>query len=369
MKRIAITDIQPGMILARDVLSRNGQHLLKPGVRLSPEYIKRLAEYGIPTVYIGEPDPLDSLDVKALYEGVRELPDIISFETRLLAEKAVCKMMNDAKSGLIIEVQEAKDLVDRMLNEILQNRNVIAKLSDIRILDDYTFAHSVNVCVLSLATGLIFELSRNDLRELGIGALLHDIGKVVVGEEIIKKPGLLNTQEFAEIQKHPSHGYNILRRVPDISLNAATIALQHHERYNGEGYPYGLTAKDIHKYSQIVAIADSYDAMTANRVYKNMVLPYEAIEVIIASSGYYFDPEIVQCFVENTAIYPIGSEVQLSDDSIGVVVKINRSLPIRPTIRLLKDSQGNPVKESTEIDLMQQTTLFINKILKFRSVR
>jgi len=355
------------MTLAKTVYSRDGKRLLNLGLKLTDAYIKKLMDYGIPTVYIQDPAPADDFQLIRIYENVKELPDVINFETRLEAEKIIRNIMQDVKLGQLFDVQPAKQIVKKMASEIMANKNIIAKLSDIRILDDYTFAHCVNVCVLSMATGVILNYSPHKLYDLGLGALLHDVGKVKVPNEILNKPSPLDSEELIHIHRHPIYGYEILRQHPDVNALAANVALQHHEKYNGTGYPKGLAGGNIHEFAKIVAIADVYDALTADRVYKNMILPYEAIEVIIASSGYQFDPELVKTFVRNTAIYPIGSLVELNTGERGIVIRNNRSLPMRPTVRIMTDPGGREIEDGPEVDLMVHTTLFVNKVIRFRN--
>ncbi len=367
MKRLSVFDIKPGMTLAKMVSSRDGKNLLNHGIKLTTVHINSLLEYGIPIVYIQEPDPVTDGHMVEDYHNVQELPDIIDFETRWEAEKIIRDIMTDVKLGQLFDVYPAKQTVKKMVETIMTNKNVIAKLSDIRILDDYTFAHSVNVCVLSIATGVIKDYSLRKLYDLGLGALLHDIGKVRISEDILNKPGALDYDELAEIQRHPLYGYEILRQHPEISLSAANVALQHHEKFNGTGYPKGKIGEEIHEYARIVAIADVYDALTADRVYKNMILPYEAVEIIIASSGYQFEPELVKIFIQNTAIYPVGSLVELNTGQTGIVMNNNRYLPMRPTVKIIADEQGREIKDGPEVDLMVNTTVFVNKVIRFRN--
>lgn len=367
MKRISVYDVKPGLVIARPVYGRDGRRLLLTGVQLTDQYINRLRDLGVPTIYIQEPDPLAELDQAKLYENVKELPDAISFETRLEAEKRLCILMNEAKRGQLFDVKPVHGIVDTIIEQTMTNKNIIGKLTDIRILDDYTFAHCVNVCVLSVAIGINLGYPRRKLHELAVGALLHDLGKVTVSEDILQKPAALTTQEFEIVKQHSKHGYDMLRLVPGVSVLAANIALQHHERYNGEGYPRSVKGEAIHEFARIVAIADVYDALTADRVYKNMVLPYEAVEIIIASAGYQFDPELVRVFVENTAIYPIGSLVQLNSGATGVIIKNNRTLPMRPTVRLVTSPRGEDVQD-IELDLMTNTTTFVTRVISFKNV-
>jgi len=364
MKRIAVFDAQPEMILAKEVYSRTGRLLIRRGEALNEQRIQKLIEFGVPVLYIesSNDESAAALNQKPHFE----VPDIISWETRAEAERVVQDIMGDVKAGRLVNTKEVKKVVEKIVGELINNQFIAAKMADIRILDDYTFAHSVNVCVLSVSTGVVLGYSKLQLQELGIGALLHDIGKMHVPDKILNKPGQLTNSEFDEIKKHSVFGYELLKDHPDISAHAALVTLQHHERFNGAGYPFGISNDDIHEYSKIVAIADVYDALTADRVYKNAVLPYECVEVIIASSGYQFDPQIVRTFVENISIYPIGSVVELNTGETATVIDVNRILPTRPTVRIITDKYNNEVQNGAEVDLMGNPTVFVTKIKKMK---
>lgn len=364
MKRIAIFDAQPEMILAKEVFSRTGRLLIRRGELLNAQRVRKLIEFGIPTIYIE--DGSDAYEDTILNNSDIEIPDIISTETRDEAERVVQELMSDVKAGHTINTHRVKHVVEDIVNELIRNRFIVTKLADIRILDDYTFAHSVNVCVLSVSTGLAMGFLKHQLQKLAIGAILHDIGKMLVPEEILNKPGELTKSEFAEMKKHSIIGYELLKEQSEIPATAALVALQHHERYNGEGYPHGIKNENIHEHAKIVAIADVYDALTADRVYKNAVLPYECVEILIASSGYQFDPAFVRTFVENVAIYPIGTVVELNTGETAAVIDSNRILPTRPTVLIIADQKCNEVVDGAEVDLMNNPTIFITKIKKLK---
>jgi HD-GYP domain-containing protein (c-di-GMP phosphodiesterase class II) len=170
-------------------------------------------------------------------------------------------------------------------------------------------------------TGISLEYDELKLRDLGVGALLHDIGKIEIDPEILNKSGRLLPEEAVEIKGHPIKGFEILRKNPDISLISAHCAYQHHERFDGSGYPRRLNGEQIHEFAHIVAIADVYDALTSDVSYRRAVPVYEAIAIILKASGTLFDENLVNYFIENIAIYPIGTVVRLNTNQIGVVVR------------------------------------------------
>jgi len=377
LKRIAIYNAKPDMVIAKEIYGRNGRLLLNKGTVLTQKWIDKLYLYGVPTVYI-EPErnlsePVRGIEVltpgRELTTDRRcreDLPDIVPHIIREEAEQAVREIMQDIKAGSLFKTKKARAIIEKIINQLIKNRHIAGKLADIRILDDYTFSHSVNVCIFAISTGIFMGYSKIRLRELGIGALLHDVGKMKIPEAILQKCGPLTEREFEQIKKHTVLGYQLLSDNREITPNAALIALQHHECYNGSGYPRGIDNKDIHEYSKIVAIADVYDALTADRVYKNSILPYEAMEIIIASGGYQFNPKITRLFVEHCEIYPVGSTVELNTGEYGIITDVNRALPTRPTVKIIKDAQGNEIDNGAEINLMEKPTVFVNTIISFR---
>jgi HD-GYP domain-containing protein (c-di-GMP phosphodiesterase class II) len=375
---INISEAKPEMKVAKTIYSREGKPLLRKGTILTDKYISKLIYMRIKNLYIDlEVEDVNEVVTQHLefteFRNAKTLvkdtfPDIISYETRQLAENVVKDIMDNCKMGRIVNTKIAKEVVEKIANEVIGNSKIISKLADIRVLDDYTFTHSVNVCILSIACGVNLKIDRTEVIHLGIGALLHDIGKVKVPLEILNKPGELTEDEFNQIKKHSYYGYELLRSFPYISAAVASVALQHHERFNGSGYPNGIEKKEISKFAQIVSIADMYDALTADRVYKKAILPYEASEIILASSGNSFPPDLVKAFVENTAIYPVESIVQLNDDRMGQIIETNKKMPFRPIIRLVEATGDGYVENSDVIDLMDHNTIFIKKIIKFKDL-
>jgi Rne/Rng family ribonuclease len=202
------------------------------------------------------------------------------------------------------------------------------------------------------------------LRDLGVGALLHDVGKLMVPQEIVNKTDRLTAGELAEVRKHAMYGFEALRKNPDVNLISAHCAFQHHERYDGSGYPRSLQNSDIHQFAQIVALADVYDALTADVSYRPAVSVYEALAIITRGAGSYFDPALVESFVANIAPYPIGSVVRLSDNRVGVVVDISQDCKTNPVVRVIADENKRRVNELVEIDLSKNSRLYVADVVE-----
>jgi len=331
MRKVPVNCLEPGMRLARAVLGTGGEVYLNAGVTLTKKYIRRLEAIGFYSVYVED----------RLLDGVT-VQDVISEKTRRDAIIEVRKALTEvSRPGMkaINVAQEITVMVDSIVSELLRNPYATVNLVDIRAEGAYLFHHSVNVCVLSVLTGINYGLQKEQLVNLGVGALLHDAGKVRVPPEILNKPGSLTDDEFDQIKLHCAYGRDILKDHPAASV----IAYAHHERYNGEGYPLGLKGRDINYFAQMVGMADVYDALTSDRCYRKAHAPHDALELISGSGNWWFDTKLVYNFLCCVAAYPTGTLVQLSSGEIGVVVDTPQGYSFFPNVRVLLNAQGQKV--------------------------
>lgn len=348
MRRVNIESIRLGVKLARTIFNSEGGILLTKGVVLKESYLDRLKTHGISEVYLED----------AISDDV-QVEDVVQEQTRNEAVVIVKKMMNSYNFSTSLDVEEVKRLVNKLVDELIANSDILYNLSEIKSVDDYTFEHSVNVCILSLITGIGLGFDLQSLRELGIGAMLHDIGKLCIPQEIIKKPSQLTLNEFEIIKKHTVFGYEILKKSGKVNLVSAYIAFGHHERYDGSGYPLQLKNDNIQLCARIVAVADVYDALTSDRVYRKKLKPNEVYEYITSLGANHFDPRVIENFVKYVTIYPVGTGVLLNSKERGLVIKDNRCMPTRPVVRIVYDDRMNRNKNLREIDLSEQTNVFI----------
>ncbi|MFZ5639185.1 MAG: HD-GYP domain-containing protein [Bacillota bacterium] len=353
MRKISISKVFPGMITARTVYSSSGHVLLSKGMSLNPMFIRRLKELGIPAIYIQEG-----------YLGDRtEVEDVVSEKTRVETQQTVRRIFTEINRNKRVDIGAAKAAVNNIVDELLRNRRVVLNLTDIRSYDDYIFGHCVNVCILSVMTAITLEYNELQLRDLGVGAILHDIGKLLVSKDILNKPGKLAPAEMDKVKEHSKNGFDILREQQELSLLAAHIAFQHHEKVDGTGYPRGLKGGEIHEFSRLAAVADVYDALTADRVYRKAFMPHEALKIISEGSGTHFDSEVVRAFMEKVAPFPIGTIVALNTGEVGVVVDNHRKKPARPVIRLVLGAGNQNVDVLAEVDLLKNTEVEITRVL------
>jgi HD-GYP domain-containing protein (c-di-GMP phosphodiesterase class II) len=270
--------------------------------------------------------------------------------------------MNDIKFNRSLNVSKIKNTVSGIIDDIFDNsEDVLVNMLDIKNYDDYTFEHSVNVAVYSIILGKSLNFNVRDLKKLGVGAILHDVGKILLPQEILLKNDKLNEEEYEIIQEHPKLGYNYIKNVGEISLASKVVILSHHERLDGSGYPKKNTDEEIHKFAKIVAITDVYDALTSDRIYRKRWPVHEAINYIMSNSDNQFDNEYVNKFIRNLAIYPNGTMVKLSNGYKAIVKEQNTNYPSRPVLRLIEDKDGNDI--SKEMDLLRNLNIVIKEVL------
>lgn len=347
MRRIPLDYVKEGMLLGRSIIDSEGQVLLRAGVEMEEIYINRLYELGIRYVYIQD-DSLGETD---------EVEDVISEETRIETVKLVKKTFSSLQSDRKINIPDLRLVVNRMLDEILDNSNVLLSISDMTALDDFIFYHSVSVCTLAIMTGITLGYDDAKLKDLGVGALLHDIGKSRINPDILRREGSLSEDESSLLSKHPEMGFNILRGHSDISLLSAHVCYQHHERWDGKGFPRQLAGTSIHEYARIVACANIYDELMADRPNRPPYEVSQALNLIRRMSNIYFDPRIVTAMISNIAVYPAGTILKLNTGDIGIVTHINSATPHRPVVRIVVDSNMRRVRNPHEVDLSKMTTI------------
>ena len=332
--------MQPGHKLAADLKYSNDTVLLRKGKALTASLIRKIIMLGYQGLYIDD----------ELSSGI-EINDIISTDLRMRTQSQLELLFHNVEhhitSRIKKNVKTVKSLAEEIVDEILSNRETMINIIDLRNYDDYTYSHSLNVTVLSVVMGTALGLNRSTIYDLAVGALVHDTGKMFVPKEILHKPSRLTNEEFEEIKKHSELGYQYLCGNFDIPEDSKTATLQHHEKFNGGGYPNGIAGDEIHEFGRIISVADVYDALTSDRPYRGAMLPSDAIEYIMAGYGTMFDPTIVKAITQKVASYPIGTCVRLSTGQEAIVVKNYESTNLRPMVRLIKD--GKPSGECIDL--------------------
>lgn len=346
MRLVSTSMLRSDMVLGKDIY--HGDCLiLKKGQRNITRFVNSLHNMGIDFVYVE--------DEKST--GIY-IPDAISEKTRLNCKRVLRQTIDDFAKCSTLDVQDISGAVTDILGEIMDNKAVQVSLNDISATDDYTFSHSVSTTVYSLLLARELNYSVTMMEHLAVGTLLHDIGKVFLNKEILFKEKELTQEEFEYVKGHTILGYQSLRKYASMPEVARLISLQHHERVDGTGYPRGLSEEEMHEFAKVVSIADVYDALTTDRCYRKKWSNEKAVNYLIECSGTKFDTKLVGIFIQQIAIYPNGSMVRLSDDTYAIIKDQNRSMPLRPIVRVIADKYGNDIA-TYELDLLKELSVTI----------
>ncbi|MDW7669038.1 MAG: HD-GYP domain-containing protein [Bacillota bacterium] len=336
MRYVPIQSIVENAILKNTIYGPNGNILLKEGVVLDSYYLSKLKEVGINGVYIED----------ELSKGI-EIKNIISEELRHEAVRSVQETFIYAQKSHASdkEFEKNNDIINKVtkkiVDEILSSEELMINMIDLKVFDDYTFYHSLNVAIISIVLGVSLNFTKEELYALGLGAILHDIGKIFVPKEILNKPAKLDDKEWSRIRNHPTIGFKFLKDKFKLPADAYKGIQMHHERWNGSGYPKKHSHNDISKYGRIIAVADVYDALISDRPYRKSLLPSEAVEYILAGNDTLFDPKIVEIFLRKVTPYPSGTIVKLSNNSLAIVVENFEGNGNRPLVRVFKKNGKN----------------------------
>jgi len=272
------------------------------------------------------------------------------------AEQAISNIMADVKLGQQVEMEQVTPVVDKMAESVLNNHSALLGLSRIRSMDTYTFEHSVNIGVLMMSFTKSRGMPEKIIKEVGVGGLLHDIGKALTPTEILNKAGKLTDEEFVIMRQHVVDSRLILEKTPGISRDALDVAALHHEKYDGSGYPDGKKGDEISIIGQMSAIVDVYDALTADRCYHKGQDPSIVLKRMLSWTGSHFNPKLMHEFIQCVGIYPPATLVMLSNKHLAVVVENNKNL-LLPRVVVVLNTATNETIEPVLVDLSKQDKL------------
>ncbi len=345
MRHITIEKLQPGHFLGRNVLNSNGTILLKEGVQLTPAMISTLKNIGATALYIKDPN----------FEDVNP-EQVLSEETKHLVIGKLNETYKAIKSGKDINSREVSIGVEAIMNDVMKNKTVLIELNEIRTKDLDQYLHAMNVCVMATMVGNSMGLNQIQLKELAVGALLHDIGKAVPDCDDQSKDIKLH---------HTWKGFEIIKKRQEFNLLIAHAAFQHHETLDGKGIPRGIGGDQIHQYARIVAVANLYENLLFDSDESKRMLPHEACEHLMMLAYNKIDRDVLLHFLKCVSVYPTGVSVKLSSGEIGIVVGQHRGLPGRPIIRVVESEEQPYTLEVKQIDLADSAnaTKFITKVL------
>lgn len=352
MKLVFLSNLIGNEILAKDIHDPQGATLLKAGTKITKTYISTLKGLGTFFIYVedsGSPEAKEDLKLKGIKASVLEtLPktfDNISVRDFTAAKAAV-------------------ESIDNITEYIYNEGSLNTNLYELKTYDNYTYIHGIDTAMMAIFLGTKLKFDKDTLVELGLSALLHNIGNLKIPHEILYKKSKLSSEDFEEIKKHTRYSRETLESAGCFSNRVISGAAHHHEKFDGTGYPYGLTGSYISLFGRIISLCSTFTAVSSDRPYRKRFEPSDAYELILSGSGSYFDPRLVQLFRSTFSIYPLGSVVQLSNGDRGYVVGQNSNFPDKPIVSVVRLEQGTKTVTSHEINLAQTINVVISKALE-----
>ena len=264
------------------------------------------------------------------------------------SKEAVSRMFSEVRMGHAVDAADVAPLVDEIAESVARDATAMLKVTRLKNKDEYTYLHSVAVCALMINFARRLNLPEEEVRDLGMAGLLHDVGKMSVPSALLEKPGALEPGERRVVQSHPEQGYHLLRKSRNVSSAVLDVCLHHHERIDGTGYPERLTGDQLTLHARMSAICDVYDAVTSNRPYKRPWSPSEALARMRSWEGH-FDPALFAIFIESIGIYPVGGLVRMGDNMLALVIAGNDEDPTAPHVRRFYDIPAQSFVAHTDV--------------------
>lgn len=375
IKKIRVSQLRPGMYVS----DFNAGWLAHPfalnSMRIdSDAAVQQVLDAGIRELFIDTARGLDLDDAPTRQEAAaateREV-ETLAAATRPAAErrvtlaeelarargsfseatKLVRGVMEEIRLGRQPEIDALRPMVEKIAGSVFRNSNAMLTMRRLKHFDDYTFLHSVGVCTILTGFCHSLEYDTTRIHDLALGALLHDCGKMRINLGVLNKPARLSDDEFLHVKSHVMLGADLLRQLPGMSPVAFEPVEQHHERYDGSGYPRRLKGEEISEAGRMTALADVYDALTSTRVYRGALSPAEAIRRLFEWSKHHFDPQLMQAFVKSIGIYPVGTLVRLESERLGVVVEQREKSLLTPVVRVMYDARRRYYLPPEDVDL------------------
>ncbi|TXH65906.1 MAG: HD-GYP domain-containing protein [Tolumonas sp.] len=371
-QHVSIRDIKLGMFVVAVTKPKNDIHF-KPGLISSEATFRALRSIGVEEVRI------DLSRSKHQTEALLENPESNLApvdepeQTELTADEAheqrqhtkklyaeakllQTKLLDSLKNGETVDIAPLEEMADELVDSIFKNPDAMIYLSRIREKDTYLMKHSLNVGMLLANFGRYLGLSRLVIKELLVGGLLHDTGKIMIPDEILHKPGKLTFDEFEIMKRHVKYGIQFLDKSEGISEVMRTVAANHHERLDGLGYPNGLKGDELCLISRVSTIVDVYDALTADRCYKKGMPSTTAFRILLEGAGTQFDPILVKKFIKCMGVYPVGTLVKLKSNKLALVIERNEESPLKPVVKIIYSVASTCYLNVETIDLSNVTT-------------
>jgi putative nucleotidyltransferase with HDIG domain len=272
-------------------------------------------------------------------------------KTLAVAHMTIVRTLDDMRMGKSIDTQESKAVVQHLVKHVSTNPSSMLWLTNLHQKSEHTAQHCLNVSILAIAFGRHLQLSDEELNLLGLGAVLHDVGKMRIPKELLDKPGKLTDEEYAKLKTHAADGYNVLKLARNVPDQALAIVRSHHERVDGKGYPDGLQGDAVPRLARIVALADAYDMMTGDYPFRSAMPPADALRALRTEGADEYGADLVQEFIKCLGIYPVGSLVQVASGALGIVMASNPSARLKPMLLMVRNEGGQDIKPRTIMNL------------------
>ncbi|OEJ14096.1 phosphohydrolase [Brachyspira hampsonii] len=374
---IPLNEVKEGMKVASNIYNSDEKRIVDIGTVITKDIIETLKRNSITTISVMELLDLKKENTvntsgdgkKAVLRGVieengKKILKIDSQEVAKKQEAAIEKtksLYETAKNGGGIDFDSMKKEVNTMLSSIVENKDAHSYLSMLKRKDETMYKHAVDVATLAAITAGELNLTKVDMSNIMLGALVHDIGKVLIQESLLSKVNLTKEEE-AILKKHPTQGYKLVKR-DNLDDNIADIVLEHHEKYDGTGYPFQKDNKDISLYSKVVSICNTFNNLITKGEHGVPCTPDKAVKIIISLAKKDFDSDVVKAFQKAVGFYPNNTRVKLSNGSIARVIEQNPNLPLRPVLSIVKHLDGTVSDGLEVIDLSVSSDLFIKEIM------
>jgi HD-GYP domain-containing protein (c-di-GMP phosphodiesterase class II) len=362
MAQIATSELTEGMMFSEPVYVEGENLLVPPRIPLRQKDIDRLLRWEVDVVETtGQVMTAEDLKQERQSQVLGKKENVLAdfYTERLEKLGAIFRRLAHQEE---VEQDEVDAIGGELLQQVISERNeAITLIFSNPKADNQLALRSMNSTVIGLVIGLTLKLNSHRLMQLATGGLMHDVGMLQVSEDIMAKSDKLTDEELKQIHTHTLLGYQFLSKTMRYPEDIAVMALQHHERWDGTGYPRKLKGEEIKPMARIIALADAYEAMIKDRPYRTSMIGYNAVKSILGDNGRHFDPKYLKAFLTSMGIYPVGSIVQLNDSSIGRVTSPNGEAPLRPRIELLVDADGTRLETPRPVNLQERTQVFIAK--------
>lgn len=356
MQRLALEFVRPDMVLARDVYDEDGTIMLSAGTALTERLIARLCKWEILSVFVRNP----RIELPEVSEAIKEAT---RNRARMMVEHAFNAIRKAEQFSMSEEEQQ---IVHKVVEEVTQDPLAVVHMAHINRNSRDIMAHSVNVSLLSTATALAMGInSSTTLHELALAALLHDIGLLMIPQDLLVRRENLKPEENLIYREHSNWGFAILQECALLPRSVAQVAQEHHEHADGSGYPHQLTNSNLHPFSRIIAAVNAYENMCAAFADRSGCKSHLAYESVMAGAGSRFDIHVAKALLSRLPMYPPGSLVELTNGLVGIVISASPELPHRPKLKVLGDATETLFEESYPLDLieLENQTIFVKEVL------